>query len=174
MGARLRKRCVDRRVRLALSHEPQDRRPIAITSALDKLHATTPEQRSTVRSAAAACGLALSTLHRRVAGGEVKAVTTAAKPLVSAHNMEQRHDFCLSFIDPVTLHFNDVFDVIYVDEKQFATLQVGQRCYLSQRETRLSIAVINKRFVPKVMFFTAVARPRWIECGVHFDDKLVI
>ncbi|CAM9957487.1 unnamed protein product [Discosporangium mesarthrocarpum] len=69
---------------------------------------------------------------------------------------------------------DDVFDWVRVDEK-FYVMKDGRGIYLHPEEDAPKpLRAQSKRFITKVMFLTAVARPRMISDGVWFDGKIGI
>ncbi|CAN0009683.1 unnamed protein product, partial [Discosporangium mesarthrocarpum] len=65
--------------------------------------------------------------------------------------------------------------VVHVDEKWFYAMKDGRGIYLHPEEDApKSPRAQNKRFITKVMFLAAVARPRMISDGVWFDGKICI
>ncbi|RQM20095.1 hypothetical protein B5M09_010883 [Aphanomyces astaci] len=66
--------------------------------------------------------------------------------------------------------FSDMWDVVHLDEKWFNADKDCRKTYLTRREVHERRACKSKRFIPKVKFLAAVARPRLDE---GFDGKLV-
>ena len=68
-----------------------------------------------------------------------------------------------------------MLDVIHVDEKWFYITRDKRRYYLHPDEDEPHRQCKNKRFITKVMFLAAVARPRWdTNKNKRFDGKLGI
>ncbi|CAM9346119.1 unnamed protein product, partial [Discosporangium mesarthrocarpum] len=68
-----------------------------------------------------------------------------------------------------------MYDWTHVDEKWFYVMKDGRGIYLHPEEDAPKPpSAQNKRFITKVMFFAAVARPRMISDGVWFDGKIGI
>ncbi|CAN0496189.1 unnamed protein product, partial [Discosporangium mesarthrocarpum] len=68
----------------------------------------------------------------------------------------------------------DMYDWVHVDEKWFY-VKDGRGIYLHPEEDAPKPPrAQNKRFITKVMFLAAVARPRMISDGVWFDGKIGI
>ncbi|CAM9853573.1 unnamed protein product, partial [Pylaiella littoralis] len=93
--------------------------------------------RTTQRRLAAALGVPLTTLHRNLKALGLRAHSNALKPVL--------HDF---------------EDFVHVDEKWFYLFKDGQKFYLYDDEIPPVRKVQSKRFITKVMFIAAVARPR--------------
>ena len=80
-------------------------------------------QRSTVRSTAAALSIPTTTLFRNIKSGEIRSHTNSVKPFLTEQNMRARIEFCMSNINVQRGLFNDMMDVIHVDEKWFYMTQ---------------------------------------------------
>ena len=71
--------------------------------------------------------------------------------------------------------FNEMMDVVHVDEKWFYMTQKTRRHYLAPDEEEPHRTTKWKRYSTKVMFLAAVARPRWDTIrNQPFDGKLGI
>lgn len=95
------------------------------------------------------------------------------KPRLTIANQIERLKFCLRFIDPITRQFHSIDDRIHADEKWFY-LKDGKLCALLGPEEEIPHRYVqSKRFITKVMFLCAVARPRHDSNGkVIFDGKI--
>ncbi|ETV69424.1 hypothetical protein H257_14809 [Aphanomyces astaci] len=103
------------------------------------------DPRSTLRDVAAGSGLTMGTLSRHLKNGTLNAS-----------------------------HYN-LWDVVHLDEKWFNADKDRRKVYLVPGEKPPRCAWNTKRFVPKVMFLAAVARPRYDEVrGVFFNGKVVM
>ncbi|CAM9472896.1 unnamed protein product [Discosporangium mesarthrocarpum] len=70
---------------------------------------------------------------------------------------------------------DDMYDWVHVDEKWFYVMNDGRGIYLHPEEDAPKTPrAQNKRFITKVMFLAAVARPRMISDEVWFDGKIGI
>ncbi|CAN0360891.1 unnamed protein product, partial [Discosporangium mesarthrocarpum] len=70
---------------------------------------------------------------------------------------------------------DDMYDWVHVDEKWFYVMKDGRGIYLhSEEDAPKPPRAQNKRFITKVMFLAAVARPRMISNGLWFDGKVGI
>ena len=82
-------------------------------------------------------------------------------------NKKVRLTFCLEKLKQASLstnpEFNEMFDVVHIDEKWFYQTKESERYYLLPEESDPIRTCKSKRFITKVMFLEAVARPR-------FDD----
>ncbi|RHY01987.1 hypothetical protein DYB25_011970 [Aphanomyces astaci] len=119
------------------------------------------DQRSTMRDISVATGIALGTLSRHLKKGTFRRRSTRIKPLLSDANKLERVEF-----DPL-------WDVVHLDEKWFNADKDRRTVYLLPDEAPQRRSWKSKRFIPKVMFLAAVARPRFDEGrGVLFDGKV--
>ena len=138
------------------------------------------EQRTTFRDMAEATGLSLGTLHRSLKAGTVERKNSTIKPLLTDVNKMQRLHYCCAHVkrhvrdEAADEHeFYDMMDVVHLDEKWFNGDKDRRKVYLLPGEEPQYRCAKSKRFIPKVMFLTAVARPRHDEDrGVYFDGKL--
>ncbi|CAM9819387.1 unnamed protein product [Discosporangium mesarthrocarpum] len=70
---------------------------------------------------------------------------------------------------------DDMYDWVHVDEKWFYVMEDGREiCLHPEEDAPKPPRAQNKRFITKVMFLAAVARPRMISDGVWFDGKIGI
>ncbi|KAH9143121.1 hypothetical protein AeRB84_012861 [Aphanomyces euteiches] len=70
-------------------------------------------------------------------------------------------------------HFLDMMDIVHLDEKWFNADKTCRKVYLTKNEEAPKRSCKSTRFLPKVMFLGAVARPRFDEDGTcAFDGKL--
>ncbi|RHY52617.1 hypothetical protein DYB34_011176 [Aphanomyces astaci] len=73
----------------------------------------------------------------------------------------------------VTYAFDAMWDVVHLDEKWFNAEKDRLKVYVVKRQSIKRRVAKSKRFIPKVMFLAAVARPRHDdERGVMFDGKI--
>lgn len=137
--------------------------PPATISALQSQIAALPaEKRGDLRTLSAQTGVAKTTLHRYLRRGLLRVASSTLRPALTAQQKKMRMKFALSF---VARHnngagFDDMYDRVHVDEKWFYLLKLRRRVYLAPAEDAPHGQVQNKRFIPKLMFLCAVARPR--------------
>ncbi|CAM9149090.1 unnamed protein product [Discosporangium mesarthrocarpum] len=100
------------------------------------------------------------------------------KPVLSDKQKRDRVGFALSHMrrkGGARVVVDDMCDWIHVDEKWFYMMKDGRGIYLHPKEDAPKPPrAQNKRFITKVMFLAAVARPRMISDGVWFDGKIVM
>jgi hypothetical protein len=131
--------------------------------------------RGTLRSMAHAIQEPLITVYRIFKEGRLKRVSNSLKPRLTDQNKHRRLEFALSFVDRNNLKFNPMFEYVHVDEKWFYITKIKQNHYMLSEEEPIERSAQSKRFITKVMFIAAVARPRWDpnRKGM-FDGKLGI
>lgn len=68
-----------------------------------------------------------------------------------------------------------IFDTVHIDEKWFNMYKATNTFYLAANEAVPYTSSPNKRYIGKVMFLAAVARPRY-DCHrkARFDEKIGI
>jgi hypothetical protein len=122
------------------------------------------QQRTNIRSMASALNLSASTVHARIKEGILKPHSNALKPFLTEENKKARLRFCISMVisspthDPV---FQDMMNIVHIDEKWFYMTETTKRVYLAADENEPHRTCKSKRFITKVMFMAAVARPRY-------------
>ncbi|TBU00910.1 hypothetical protein CWI39_1540p0010 [Hamiltosporidium magnivora] len=87
----------------------------------------------------------------------IKSISSTVKPTLTDKNKMDRLKFCLSKVNLANngdFLFDDLYDYVHVDEKWF---------------------YLTKRFITKIMFMAAVARPRYdAHRNLYFDGKIGI
>lgn len=118
-------------------------------------------RRKTIRSLAYALDMSKTTLHKRVKEGALRKHTNVVKPHLTDANKIRRLNFCLSKIHPqgnlTNPLFEDMMDVVHIDEKWFFLSKETERYYLLPGELEPYRTCKSKRFIPKIMFLAAVA-----------------
>ncbi|XP_074293268.1 uncharacterized protein LOC141620245 [Silene latifolia] len=135
--------------------------------------------KTTQHSTAEALGVSQSAIARWVADKTIESHTNAIKPQLNDKNKLDRLLFSLAQLhyDDVCkqVKFNDQSNVIHMDEKWFYLTKPSRRFYLSKGEKRPYRSIQSKKFIGKVMFMCAVARPKYGPNGeVLFDGKIGI
>jgi hypothetical protein len=133
------------------------------------------EERGTIRASAASMDLPISTFYHYTKKKIFKSTRVAVKPTLSPTHCRNRIDFVQSRRDDDDPQFFDMqFNVIHIDEKWFYVDKVNRRCYLAEDEENLFTKQRNKKYMTKVMFLAAVARPRIDNNndGWDFDGKI--
>ncbi|ETV67858.1 hypothetical protein H257_15982 [Aphanomyces astaci] len=132
------------------------------------------EERSTMRDIATATGLTMGTICRNLKSGTLERRSSRLKPLLTDENRTERIEFCRSDGSGLAeLPFLDMHDVVHLDEKWFNADKDRRKVYLTKGERIGRRACKSKRFIPKVMFLAAVARPQYDDAGnLIFDGKI--
>ena len=118
------------------------------------------EDRRTIRTAACALGITKTTLHRMINRKTLVKQNIHAKPFLRKDNQVRRVEYILEHIDSLHM-FHNFYNEVHVDEKWFSLFKVKQRVILHPLEERRTQKCASKRYVPKIMFLAAVARPRF-------------
>lgn len=143
------------------------------TAVVEQLRLAPPHQRGTVRAAAATCGVPHVRVWRMVKDGALRPHSSATKSLLDESERAQRIIFCSSFVDRERMRFHDMFDFLHLDEKWFYVSAPKRRYYLVADEADPLRLAKSKRFVTKMMFLVAVARPCVDKSsGDWFDGKV--
>ncbi|XP_057529994.1 uncharacterized protein LOC130808552 [Amaranthus tricolor] len=120
-------------------------------------------KKTTLRSLSRAMGVSHTTVCRWKKKKYFRKHTNAIKPLLTDKNKLDRLIFCLSscIFDEQTSNFtfNEMSNVVHIDEKLFYITRTQQTFYLTQDELEPHREIQSKRFIPKIMFMCAVARP---------------
>ncbi|KAF0709244.1 hypothetical protein AaE_012926, partial [Aphanomyces astaci] len=118
--------------------------------------------RTTLRSISAHTGISRGSLHRYLKAGMFRAHSNAIRPTLTDANKYNRMKFALGFVQH-DMEFDELLDYVHIEEKWFYITKTTRRYYLVPGEREPERKCKNKRFVTKVMFLTAVARPRFNE-----------
>ena len=120
-------------------------------------------RRKTYHSTAKAMGVTLSTVQRMLLHRDVCRVhTSSLKPTLTEENKMSRMELALSFVDKNnTSKFENMEDLIHIDEKWFYLMKDGQCFIIAVDEEEPYRHVQQKSFLTKIMFLCAVARPRY-------------
>ena len=129
-------------------------------------------KKSTIRSLANALGISPSTLHKKFKLRKIRRHTNTIKPALTEKHKRDRVVFCLSMVDEATLTLRSMHNIVHLDEKWFNMTKVTRNYYLLPDEDDPERPQ-NKNSIGKVMFLTAVARPRYDKDGnVTFSGKI--
>jgi hypothetical protein len=166
----------------AAKRKGQTFRPSTITGAtLEAVLGVPVSKRFTCRAWAQAAGLKNHvTLYRWANINKAKRMARRIKPLLSDHHKLERVGFTYSMSSRVgaAYTYEDMHDVVHVDEKWFYVVKDGQGCYILPCEVGVDgkeprpPRVQHKSHITKVMFLCAVARPRLDHHGRRLDGKI--
>ena len=135
-------------------------------------------RRSTLRSLARALGVSHTTLYQKLKLHKIRRHSNRLKPSLKEKNKRERIKFCLSMLDETTLaaprpKFISMHNIVHIDEKWFYMTKMNRCYYLLPEEDDPVRTVRNKNCIGKVMFLTAVARPRYdAEGNMTFSGKI--
>ncbi|CAM0905793.1 unnamed protein product [Alopecurus aequalis] len=135
-------------------------------------------RRTTFRKLASALEVSTTTLHRKFKMKLIKHVSSTVKPPLKEANMKSRVQFSFSMVDVTTLRdakpkFITMRKIVHLDEKWFMLTKRKRKFYLLPDEEGPHRTTQNVNYIGKVMFLTAVARPRYNAQGqVTFSGKI--
>lgn len=140
---------------------------------LEKIKEIPLNRRGTIRSLSFAINIPKSTVFRIFKEGRhLRRISSIVRPLLTEGNKRTRLEFCLSKIKP-NRRFEDMYDYVHIDEKWFYLSQVKRSYYLMLDEAEPKRYCKSKRFITKVMFMAAVARPRYDSARKqYFNGKI--
>ena len=141
---------------------------------LDSMRSIELNRRSTLRSLSYATGIPKTTLFRMMNDGHVKRISSTVKPTLTEQNKLERLQFCLRHVRPNGI-FCDMYDYVHIDEKWFYITETKKSYYLLADEEPPERSCKSKRFITKVMFMAAVARPQYdSHRKCYFDGRVGI
>ena len=125
-----------------------------------------------LRALADLLNMPLQTLHEYFKRGVLLRYTSRIRPQLTDANKVARLKWALDHVKAdLTMH--DMMDLVHVDEKWFFMARITNKLYLLPGEEPPHRATKSKRFIGKVMFLSAVARPRWDDTNnCMFDGKI--
>ena len=155
------------------------RRAIPADEIQSRISSLSLSDRQTYRRMEHASGINKDVLVRARKRGVIIRHSNAVKPALSHSNKLKRLEYALSNIEfdrTSTLYkFKNMNDVIHIDEKWFNLYFEKETYYLSPEEIEPYHSTQSKRFIGRVMFLCAVARPRYdSHRRKYFDGKIGI
>ncbi|KAL6838300.1 hypothetical protein ACP4OV_031899 [Aristida adscensionis] len=85
--------------------------------------------------------------------GQIKRHSNSIKPLLKEENKIERLKWCISMLDPTSIHmdpmFRDFFDIVFIDEKWFYLTRKAERYYILPEEEEPYRTCKSKNFIPK-------------------------
>ena len=137
-------------------------------------------ERGNLRSLANSLGVGLKTVWMlKMDEKIIHPHTNAIKPFLTDENKLHRIAYAADHVITVNggSFYDGMYNEIHVDEKWFFISKETQRVYLTQREKRNGDypkrKCKSKRYLIKVMFLCAVARPRMNEDGEVIFDGMI-
>lgn len=132
---------------------------------VDRMREIPLSKRTTMRDLSCALDVSASTIHRRVKSGDIRKHSSAIKPSLTEEHKRARLRFCLSMLESSSLPHNPIFsemyNIIHIDEKWFNMTKKNEKYYLLPDEEDPERNCSSKKFIGKVMFLAAIARPRF-------------
>ena len=126
------------------------------------------QQRGCLRQIEEATGINKNVLNR-----VLKHATIKVKPLLTSEHKKKRKEWAMKFVDMESQQFEGMYDYVHIDEKWFYMMREKTSVWLYDGEAMPNIACQSKRFIGKVMFICAVARPRkYPGTDVWWDGKI--
>ncbi|KAF0737607.1 hypothetical protein AaE_008924 [Aphanomyces astaci] len=129
-----------------------------------------------MRSLAAQSGVPKTTIIRHMKNDKtLKAKSNYSKPYLTDANAVHRMQYAMAFLHPSPNRFifDSMYQTVHVDEKWFFLTTAKKRVYVYADEEVALRALKSKRFITKVMFLAAVARPRFDHNkGSMFSGKI--
>lgn len=116
--------------------------------------------RKRIRSIAKAIKVPRSTLHRFLKEGVLQRTRSSIKPLLTEANKQARINWVKSQVEEDG-RFNDMMD--HIDEKWFYITVENERYIIVEGESIPQRQCKSKRYITKVMFLAAFARPRIVD-----------
>ncbi|KAF0756888.1 hypothetical protein AaE_004452 [Aphanomyces astaci] len=99
-----------------------------------------------------------------------RAHSNVIRPLLTEANKYARLKFALLGFVKHDMEIQELLNYVHIDEKWFYLTKTNLKYYLVPGETVPDRKCKSKRFVTKVMFLAAVARPRFVEDTVTWWD----
>ena len=148
----------------------------------EALEGVASESRGTVRDLAESLGISHTTAWQFVGEGVLFAHSNAIKPLLTEQHRLMRMYYAAHSVEKTPngdLFYGGEYEEVHVDEKWFDVTPENLRMYVTNREIEAGLLprrkTQSKRYISKVMFLAAVARPRFNREGnCVFDGKIGI
>ena len=121
-------------------------------------------------------GVSKTTVYRWIVASTICVHYNSLKPILTEENQWARVEMAMDFRDPEDpMKYQDMHDLIYLDEKWFFLSQEKERYLLLPEEKNPKHCIKHKSHITKAMFLCAVARPQYNPCAKFWwDGKLGI
>ena len=145
-----------------------------------KVKALPLNARNTRQNLSFALRVSHTTVNSWVKKGILRTHRNMLKPTLTEQNKLSRLLMATSFVKekdnkPGEYEYEDMLDLVHIDEKWFYLSQDGKRFVLADDEENPHRTVKHKSHITKVMFLCAVARPRFIpHLNKWWDGKIGI
>jgi hypothetical protein len=133
------------------------------------------KDRMTLEDVCARLSISKWKVIRLLKQGLLRRHSSGIKPFLTPANKKARLKFCMDMIkrglngDPM---FRDFFDFVFIDEKWLYLYQKSENVYLVPEEDDPHRTSKNKNYIPRLMFLTVCARPRFRDGECIFDGKI--
>ncbi|KAF4316825.1 hypothetical protein G195_009738 [Phytophthora kernoviae 00238/432] len=118
-----------------------------------------------IRVLAAAVKIPCTALQRYLACSVICQVYSRVKPALKAEHKKKSFKFALQHVSRSfgarLYRFDHMYGVMHVDEKWFNLYTALSKFYITTNEKVIYRSCVNKRYIGKIMFLAAVARPRF-------------
>jgi hypothetical protein len=156
------------------------RRAVIAGAKLEEVLGVAVNKRLTYRAWAEAAHINSTTLFRWARANKARRMARRIKPMLTDAHKLSRVQFTHSMLNKrgKVYYYDDMNDVVHVDEKWFYVVKDGQGCYILPCEVGVDgkepppPRVQHKSHIIKVMFLCAVARPRLDLQGRRFSGKI--
>ena len=132
-----------------------------VSEILLKIRSMPLNERGSTRSLAGRLGVSHAYVHKLLKSGLIRRHSNAIKPFLTDQHKLDRLKFALDHIDPFTGVFNDMEEIVHIDEKWFYMSPTKRTYYLVADEEDPHRSCCHKSDQTKVLFFAAVSRPCW-------------
>ncbi|RLO02150.1 hypothetical protein DYB28_014686 [Aphanomyces astaci] len=119
--------------------------------------------RTTFRSIAAAMKMSRSTLHDYYKRGIFEKNTSTVRPLLTDAIKAVRVQWVMKHLHALSADqyaSDDMMNTVHVDKKWYFVIKISSKMYLAPGEEPPHRTCKSKRIITKVLFLSAVARPR--------------
>ncbi|RHY39373.1 hypothetical protein DYB30_002754 [Aphanomyces astaci] len=141
----------------------------------ERIQAIPQSRRNCFRSIAYALNIPKSTLHVYFKRGVIAKYSSVLKPSLTESNKVCRLNWAIKHVTDIdrAKYFDPMNDTVHVDEKWFFITRLQKKIYGAPGEKIKQRSCKSKRHLLKVIFLSAVARPRWDQAkGEWFDGKI--
>ena len=148
------------------------RKKIEIPDFLGAISKIPDHDRRTIRGASCGSVIPKTTLHQMMKSNVLHKQNVHCKPFLKELNKVQRVEYILKHISHEGL-LDNFYSEVHIDEKWFYLHKVKRGIILHPDEPKRVQKCQSKRFVPKIMFMAAVARPRFDQEKKSWFDGLI-
>ena len=118
------------------------------------------QKRRTMRDISVNMNVSTSVVNKMLQLGKIRRHVNRVKPLLTDKNKLSRVEYAMSFIEPKTMMFDKMYNIVHIDEKWFNETSDKKVYYLADDEENPIRNRKSKKIIGKTMFLAAVSRPR--------------